>query len=153
MYVSATGRCCSNKNLWRKIEVSMFYFFPNSLLTLHRINVLKKQTSTSYLSPSWHVTCVVASNLSEARKSVASCIQRVCSNVTYCDVIFLLPFQRQHLHQCNKLTTMHYKELVVNTHNTVTKWNKSWLLPCFGTFKMPILMFISILVFRPEGQI
>ena len=35
----------------------------------------------------------------------------------------------------------------------VTKWIKSCLLPCFGTFKMPILMFISILVFRPEGQI
>ena len=35
----------------------------------------------------------------------------------------------------------------------VTKWIKSRLLPCFGTFKMPILMFISILVFRPEGQI
>ena len=36
---------------------------------------------------------------------------------------------------------------------TVTKWIKSCLLPCFGTFKMPFLMFISILVFRPEGQI
>ena len=35
----------------------------------------------------------------------------------------------------------------------VTKWIKSCLLQCFGTFKMPILMFISILVFRPEGQI
>ena len=35
----------------------------------------------------------------------------------------------------------------------VTKWIKSYLLPCFGTFKMPILMFISVLVFRPEGQI
>ena len=35
----------------------------------------------------------------------------------------------------------------------VTKWIKSCLLLCFGTFKMPILMFISILVFRPEGQI
>ena len=35
----------------------------------------------------------------------------------------------------------------------VTKWIKSCLLPCFGTFKMPILMFMSILVFRPEGQI
>ena len=35
----------------------------------------------------------------------------------------------------------------------VTKWIKSCLLPCFGTFKMPILMFISILVFRPKGQI
>ena len=36
---------------------------------------------------------------------------------------------------------------------TVTRWIKSCLLPCFGSFKMPILMFISILVFRPEGQI
>ena len=35
----------------------------------------------------------------------------------------------------------------------VTNWIKSCLLPCFGTFKMSILMFISILVFRPEGQI
>ena len=35
----------------------------------------------------------------------------------------------------------------------VTKWIKSCLLPCFGTFKMPFLMFISILVVRPEGQI
>ena len=36
---------------------------------------------------------------------------------------------------------------------TVTKWIKSCLLQYFGTFKMPILMFISILVFRPESQI
>ena len=35
----------------------------------------------------------------------------------------------------------------------VTKWIKSCLLQCFGMFKMPILMFISVLVFRPEGQI
>ena len=35
----------------------------------------------------------------------------------------------------------------------VTKLIKSCLLSCFGTFKMPILMFISILVFCPEGQI
>ena len=35
----------------------------------------------------------------------------------------------------------------------VTKWIKSCLLPCFGTFKTPFLMYISILVFRPEGQI
>ena len=40
-----------------------------------------------------------------------------------------------------------------NTHVFVTKWIKLCLLQCFGTFKMPILMFISILVFRPEGQI
>ena len=38
-------------------------------------------------------------------------------------------------------------------HLFVTKWIKSCLLQCFGTFKMPILMFISVLVFRPEGQI
>ena len=64
MYFTATGRCCSKRYLWRKIEISMLYFSPNSLLTLHRINVLKKgKSSTSYLSPSWHATCVVASNL------------------------------------------------------------------------------------------
>ena len=64
MYFSATGRCCSNHYLSRKIEISMLYFSPNSMLTLHRINVFKKaKTSTSYLSPSWHATCAVASNL------------------------------------------------------------------------------------------
>ena len=30
---------------------------------------------------------------------------------------------------------------------------RNGLLQCFGTFKMPLLKFISILVFRPEGQI
>ena len=30
---------------------------------------------------------------------------------------------------------------------------RNGLLQCFGTFKIPFLMFISILVFRPEGQI
>ena len=40
-----------------------------------------------------------------------------------------------------------------HTDAAVTKWIKSCLLQCFGTFKMPILMFISVLVFRPEGQI
>ena len=44
---------------------------------------------------------------------------------------------------------------MIDIHKThaVTKWIKSCLLQCFGTFKMPILMFNSILVFRPEGQI
>ena len=27
------------------------------------------------------------------------------------------------------------------------------LLSCFGTFKMPFLVFVSIFIFRPEGQI
>ena len=35
----------------------------------------------------------------------------------------------------------------------VTKWIKSCLLQCFGTFEMPILMFISIFIFGPEGRI
>ena len=34
----------------------------------------------------------------------------------------------------------------------VTEWSESCLLPFFDTFKMPFLMFISILVFRSEGQ-
>ena len=46
--------------------------------------------------------------------------------------------------------TVHGK-CIINV--SVTKWIKSCLLQCFGTFKMPILMFISILVFRPEGPI
>ena len=41
----------------------------------------------------------------------------------------------------------------ITCHTSATKWIKSCLLQCFGTFKMPILMFISILVFCPEGQI
>ena len=50
-----------------------------------------------------------------------------------------------------KIATLVLKVMVLLV--TVTKWIKSCLLQCFGTFKMPILMFISILVFRPEGQI
>ena len=42
---------------------------------------------------------------------------------------------------------------LISTLPYVTKWIKSCLLPCFGTFKMPFLMFISILEFRPECQI
>ena len=41
----------------------------------------------------------------------------------------------------------------LHTDVNVTKWIKSCLLQCFGTFKMPILMFISVLAFRLEGQI
>ena len=48
-------------------------------------------------------------------------------------------------------STVSLGELMLLDH--VTKWIKSCLLQCFGTFKMPVLMFISILVFRPEGQI
>ena len=55
----------------------------------------------------------------------------------------------------NKYTITFFsgKEIFVEKKIIVTKWIKSCLLPCFGTFKMPILMFISILVFRPEGRI
>ena len=49
--------------------------------------------------------------------------------------------------------TVSVERLVWGKRGSVTKWIKSCLLQCFGTFKMPILMFISILVFRPEGQI
>ena len=44
--------------------------------------------------------------------------------------------------------------IVLDKVNTMTySLLRNGLLQCFGTFKMPILMFISILVFRPEGQI
>ena len=49
-YFSATGRCCSKRYLWRKIEISMLYFSPNSSW--------KRKTSNSYLSTSWHATCL-----------------------------------------------------------------------------------------------
>ena len=53
-------------------------------------------------------------------------------------------------HYCNYFI---YLSTVFSTHIYVTKWIKSCLLPCFGTFKMPILMFINRLAFPPEGQI
>ena len=47
-----------------------------------------------------------------------------------------------------------FKRVAVDVVGTfVKKWIKSCLLQCFGMFKIPILMFISVLVFRPEGQI
>ena len=39
------------------------------------------------------------------------------------------------------------------SHNTITRWIRSRLFPCLGTSKMSVLMFSSIHVFRPEGQI
>ena len=54
-------------------------------------------------------------------------------------------------HMVKCFSGQHFLHLIV--YVIVTKWIKSCLLQCFGTFKMPILMFISILVFRPEGQI
>ena len=61
MYFSATGRCCSKRYLCRKIEISMLYFSTNSLLTRHRINVLKKAKHRLFTCR--HATYVVASNL------------------------------------------------------------------------------------------
>ena len=52
-----------------------------------------------------------------------------------------------------KIEKFQSKKISNDQELIVTKWIKSCLLQCFGTFKMPILMFISILVFRPEGQI
>ena len=61
----------------RKIEISMLYFSPNSLLTLHRINVLKK-AKHRLLTCRHHGTRRVSLHLiSEVRNSVASRMQRV----------------------------------------------------------------------------
>ena len=56
-------------------------------------------------------------------------------------------------------TSVRY-DLIVNVRKTspvrcliIIYMLRNGLLQCFGTFKMPILMFISVLVFRPEGQI
>ena len=38
-FSSATGRCLVSHYLWRKIEIGMFYFSPNSLLTFYPTNV------------------------------------------------------------------------------------------------------------------
>ena len=58
-------------------------------------------------------------------------------------------------HEIMVLFVLHTLQTCIRSHPVgfVTKWIKSCLLQCFGTFKMPILMFICVLVFRPEGQI
>ena len=79
MYFSATGRCCSKCYLiCGKIEISILYFSPNSLLTLHCINVLKK--TNHRLLACRHPTGTRRVSLyliSEVRNSVASRMQRV----------------------------------------------------------------------------
>ena len=65
--------------------------------------------------------------------------------------------QKKNLQPLEKLAkfisvSIFHRESIIYLQNIVTKWIKSCLLQCFGTFKMPILMFISVLVFRPEGQ-
>ena len=63
-------------------------------------------------------------------------------------------YRRSHCHRQKQMEQPFFPEyaVVMDIRVTVTKWIKSCLLQCFGTFKMPILMFISVLVFRPEGQ-
>ena len=63
IYFSATGRCCSKGYLCRKIEISMLYFSPNSLLTLHCINVLKRAKHLLLTCRHPGTRRVVASNL------------------------------------------------------------------------------------------
>ena len=77
MYFSAIGRCCSKRYLWRKIEISMLYFSPNSLLTLHRINVLKKAKHRLLTCRHPGTRRVWLHLVSEVRNSVASSMQRV----------------------------------------------------------------------------
>ena len=57
------GRCCSKRYLWRKIDRSLLYFSPNSLLTLHRINILKKAKHRLLTCRHPGMWRVVASNL------------------------------------------------------------------------------------------
>ena len=62
MYFSATGRCWSK--LMAKNRYKPALFLPKLFAQTSLYKCLKKdKTSTSYLSPSWHATCVVASNL------------------------------------------------------------------------------------------
>ena len=74
-------------------------------------------------------------------------------------VFFILFYMEFQLYTCKigkdleRSYAVYARSLGSPESQTVTKWIKSCLLQCFGTFKMPILMFISILVFRPEGQI
>ena len=77
MYFSSTGRCCSKRYLWRKIEMSILYFSPNSLLTLHRINVLKKAKHRLLTCRHPGTRRVSLHLISEVRNSVASRMQRV----------------------------------------------------------------------------
>ena len=63
--------------LWRKIEISMLYFSPNSLLTLHRINVLEKVKHRLLTCRHPGKRRVSLHLISEVRISVASRMQRV----------------------------------------------------------------------------
>ena len=77
MCFSATGRCCSKRYLWRKIEISMLCFSPNSLPTLHRINVLQKAKHRLLTCRHPGTRRVSLHLISEVRNSVASRMQRV----------------------------------------------------------------------------
>ena len=77
MYFSATGRCCSKRHLWWNIEISMLYFSPNSLLRLHRINVLKIAKHQLLTCRHPGTRCASLHLISEVWISVASRMQRV----------------------------------------------------------------------------
>ena len=87
MYFSAAGRCYSKRYLCRKVEISMLYFSPNSLLTLHRINVLKKAKHRLLTCRHPGTRRVPLHLISEVRNSVASRMQRV--NTAFQSYVFL----------------------------------------------------------------
>ena len=87
---SATGRCCSKRYLWRKIEISMLYFSPNSLLTLYRINVLKKANHRLLTCCHPGTRRVSLHLISEVRNSVASRMQRVNTALFKTNFMFFL---------------------------------------------------------------
>ena len=74
-------------------------------------------------------------------------------NSTLDSVVTLPSFEVNVLKGDNKVMMIKTTDKTRKGIVTVTKWIKSCLLQCFGTFKMPILIFISVLVFRPEDQI
>ena len=87
LYLSATGRCCSKRYFCRKIEISMLYFSPNSLLTLHRTNVLKKAKHRLLTCRHPGTRRVSLHLITEVRYSVASRMLRV--NTAFQFYVFL----------------------------------------------------------------
>ena len=77
MYFSATGRCCSKRYVCGKTEVCVLYFSPNSLLTLHRITVLKNAKHRLPTCRHPGTRRVSLHLISEFRNSVALLMQRV----------------------------------------------------------------------------
>ena len=121
------GDVVQNVTYGKKIEISMLYFPPNSLLTRHRINVLKKAKHRLLTCRNPGTRRVLLHLISEVRNSVASRMQRVNTALfkTNFNFMFFLKLDNmkwalptKHAKHFEKMAELTYAELTQGREST-----------------------------------